>query len=152
MEAVENYQMTVATEAEINNNTDGGINNAGQQAEKEQSTETVHSRGNSISDGSQEEDGDRSGVSEGNGGIRQIPDRLRGRRGELSQTEKRFSEDSFIVPKKGTAEAQEYAKLAEYGIEGYVVKKSAWDRNAPAFSNRGKIYIREGLDEKYRGT
>ncbi|MBR5594047.1 MAG: DEAD/DEAH box helicase family protein [Bacteroidaceae bacterium] len=147
LEAVENYQMTVATEAESNNNTDGGINNA----EQEQRTETVHPGGNSISEGSQEEDGDRSGVSEENRGIRQAPDRPRGRRGELSQTEKRFSEDSFIVPKKGTAEAEEYAKLAEYGIEGYVVKKSAWDRNVQAFSNGGKIYIREGLDEKYRG-
>ena len=151
LEAVENYQMTVATEAESNNNTDGGINNAEQQAEQEQSTETVHSGGDSTVEGSREEDGDRSGISEGNGKVRQVPDRLGGRRGELSQTEKRFSEDSFIVPKKGTAEAEEYAKLAEYGIEGYVVKKSAWDRNVQAFSNGGKIYIREGLDEKYRG-
>ena len=155
LEAVENYQMTVATEAESNNNTDGGINNAEQQAEQEQSTETVHTGGDSTVEGSREEDGDRSGVSEEvrrDGEIlRRVPDRLGGRRGELNQTEKRFSEDSFIVPKKGTAEAAEYAKLAEYGIEGYVVKKSAWDRNVQAFSNSGKIYIREGLDEKYRG-
>lgn len=151
LEAVENYQMTVATEAESNNNTDGGINNAEQQAEQEQSTETVHSGGDSTVEGSQEEDGDRSGVSEGIGRVQQVPDRLRGRRGELSQTESRFSEDSFIVPKKGTVEAEEYAKLAEYGIEGYVVKKSAWDRDVPAFSRSGKVYIREGLDEKHRG-
>ena len=151
LEAVENYQMTVATEAESNNNTDGGINNAEQQAEQEQSTETVHTGGDSTVEGAQEEDGDRSGVSEGNGRVQQVPDRLRGRRGELSQTESRFSEDSFIVPKKGTVEAEEYAKLAEYGIEGYVVKKSAWDRDVPAFSRSGKVYIREGLDEKHRG-
>ena len=151
LEAVENYQMTVATEAESNNNTDGGINNAEQQSEQEQSTETVHSGGDSTVEGSQEEDGDRSGVSEENRGIRQAPDRLRSRRRELSQTESRFSEDSFIIPQKGTAEAEEYAKLAEYGIEGYVVKKSAWDRDVPAFARGGKVYIREGLDKKYRG-
>jgi len=34
LEAVENYQMTVATETEINNNTDGGINNAEQRENK----------------------------------------------------------------------------------------------------------------------
>lgn len=48
-------------------------------------------------------------------------------------------------------EAVEYAKLAEYGIEGYVVKKSAWDRDVQAFSRDGRIYIREGIDEIYRG-
>ena len=102
---------------------------------------------------SQVEDG--RGVSQEIGGERQDLGQdvhLRGGQRELNQTEKRFSEDSFITPRKGSVEAEEYAKLAEYGIEGYVVKKSAWDRDVQAFANNGIIYMREDLDEKYRGA
>ena len=147
--AVENYQATVATEIETNN-TYGGINNAGQKAENEGRTDTADAGSNARTFS---EDGDGRGVSQEGGEVRQVAGQavhLRGGQRELNQTKERFSEDSFITPRKGSVEAEECAKIAEYGIKGYVVKKSAWDRNVQAFSREGKIYIREGLDEKYR--
>ena len=154
VEAVENYQMTVATDIETETNTDGGINHAEQRAEQraeqEEGPETVHSGGNSTVEATRREDENRSGVSEGNGEIRGVSDRSRGRRG-LNSEDYRYPKESFITPKSGTVEAEELAKLATYGVEGYVVKKSAWDRKAQATSNNGRVYIREGIEEKYRG-
>ena len=98
------------------------------------------------------ENGNGREISEGDREVLRESDRLRsGQQGELSQEKQRFPDDAFIVPKEGTVEAEEYAKLAEYGIEGYVVKKSEWDREVPAFALNGIIYMREGIDEKYRG-
>ena len=148
VEAVANYQATVATDIETN--TDGGINHAEQRAEQEEGSETVHTGGNSTVEATRREDENRSGVSEGNGEIRGVSDRSRGRRG-LNSEEYRYPKESFITPKSGTVEAEEIAKLAAYGVEGYVVKKSAWDRKAQATSSNGRVYIREGIDEKYRG-
>ena len=150
VEAVENYQMTVAVETETNN-TDGGIENAEGRTEQTERAETVHTGGDSISEGLSEKDGDRSGVSEENGGIRRDASGLRGRRG-VKQTERRFSDDAFITPKAGSVEAAEMEKVVSYGIEGYVVKKSVWNKQALAFSNNGRVYIKEGIDEKYRGV
>ena len=149
VEAVTNYQATVATDIETN--TDGGINHAEQRAEQKERSETVHPGGNSTVEAAQGEDGDRSGVSEGNGGIRGVSDRFRGRRG-LSSEEYRYPKESFITPQSGTVEAEELAKLTAYGVEGYVVKKSAWDKKAQATSNNGRVYIREGIDEDLRGV
>lgn len=148
VEAVENYQATVATDIETN--TDGGINHAEQRAEQEERSETVHPGGNSTVEAAQGEDGNRSGVSEEIGGIHGVSDRSRGRRG-LSSDEYRYPKESFITPKSGTVEAEELAKVTAYGVEGYVIKKSAWDKKAQATSNNGRVYIREGIDEKYRG-
>ena len=151
VEAVENYQATVATE--IDTNTDGGINNAEQRAEKEADDER---RTDSSDSGSNKrtrsQDGDGRGVSEGIRRISIDDSGLRGRR-ELSQTEKAFSEESFITPKDGSVEAIEAEKVTnEYGIECYVVKKSAWVKDAQAFAIDGQVYIKEGIDEKYRGA
>ena len=145
------------TEPQITNNTDGGITNGTER--EEQTAEADRGRPNKADAGgnertlSQTEDG--RGVSQESGGERQDIGQdvhLRGGQRELNQTEKRFSEDSFITPREGSVEAEEYAKLAEYGIEGYVVKKSAWDRDVQAFANNGIIYMREDLDEKFRGA
>ena len=153
VEAVENYQATVATETETENN-DGGIENAEQQPEQRTDNE---GRTDKTSAGSNEKAlskaGDRRGISEEVGRDRQnLEQDLHLRGGQRGITQTRFSEDSFINPKIGSVEAEEYAKLSEYGIEGYVVKKSAWDRNVQAFSRDGRIYMREGMDEIYRGT
>ena len=148
VEAVTNYQATVATDIETN--TDGGINHAEQRAEQEERSETVHPGGNSTVEAAQGEDGDRSGVSKGNGEIRGVSDRFRGRRG-LSSEDYRYPKESFITPKSGSVESEELAKLTDYGVEGYVVKKSSWDKKAQATSHNGRVYIREGIEEKYRG-
>ena len=148
VEAVTNYQATVATDIETN--TDGGINHAEQRAEQEERTETVHPGGTSTVEATQREDGNRSGVSEENGEVRGVSDRSRGRRG-LSSEEYRYPKESFITPKSGSVEAEAIAELAAYGVEGYVVKRSAWDKKAQATSNNGRVYIREGIDEICRG-
>jgi len=149
VEAVANYQATVATDIETN--TDGGINHAEQRAEQEERSETVHPGRNSNVEATHGEDGNRSGVSEGNGGIRGVSDRFRGRRG-LNSEEYRYPKESFITPQSGSVEAEAIAELAAYGVEGYVVKKSAWDKKPQATSNNGRVYIREGIDEKFRGV
>lgn len=153
VEAVENYQATVATETETENN-DGGIENAEQQPEQRTDNE---GRTDKTSAGSNEKAlskaGDGRGISEEVGrDIQNLEQDLHLRGGQRGITQTRFSEDSFINPKKESVEAEEYAKLSEYGIEGYVVKKSAWDRSVQAFSRDGRIYMREGMDEIYRGT
>ena len=137
---------------EPKNNTVGGINNAEQRAETEIEDER---RTDSSTSGSNErtlsQDGDGRGVSEGIGRVSSTTSGLRGRR-KLSQTEKAFSKDSFITPKNGTVEAIESEKVInEYGIECYVVKKSEWVKEAQATSLDGRVYIKEGIDEKWRG-
>lgn len=153
VEAVENYQMTVATETKTEN-TDGGIKNAGQQTEQITDNEV---RTDETSEGSNErilsKDGDGREISEGNGREeKNLEQDLLSRGGQRGIEQTRFSEDSFITPREGTVEAEEYAKLAEYGIKGYVVKKTAWDRNVQAFARDGRIYMREDIDEIHRGT
>ena len=150
VEAVTNYQATVATDIETN--TDGGINHAEQETA---GSERQHVQGTGSLERTQSKESNGRGVSEE---VRQDEkdaqgeaDTLRERRRELSQREKRFPEESFITPQEGTVEAEELAKLADYGVEGYVVKKSAWTKKEQAFSNSGRVYFREGMDEVFRG-
>ena len=153
VEAVENYQLTVATETETEN-TDGGIENAEQQTEAETDSEVrTDTTSAESNEGTLSKNGDGQRISEENGQIGQNDEQnLHLRGGQRGITQTRFPEDSFITPRAGSVEAEEYTKLAEYGIEGYVVKKSAWDRNVQAFARDGRIYMREEMDEIYRGT
>ena len=151
VEAVENYQATVATEIDTNN-TDGGINNAEQRAEEANDERRTDSSDSENEDRARSQDENGRGVSEGIRGISIKDTGLRGRRG-VSQSEEAFSEESFITPKDGSIEAIESKKVTnEYGIECYVVKKAAWVKKAQAFSRDGRVYIKEGIDEKYRGV
>ena len=47
------------------------------------------------------------------------------------------------------AEARE--AIAEYGAETVIVKDSEWNRNEPAYTKNGKVYLRETIPEEYRG-
>ena len=146
VEAVEAYQMTVATKAKADTEV---TKNAERQTE---SKDSKRDPAESLQRTSGEE-GNRSEVQRGIGENQENtgePSSLW--EGQRKLNNKRFPDDAFILPKEGSAEEAEYKKLAEYGIEGYVVKKDAWDRgNLPAFSNSGRIYICEGIPEKYRG-
>jgi hypothetical protein len=100
-------------EESTTNNTDGGITNGTEQSEQkanadQRRTETTSDRGN---EGTQTQNADGREISEGNGEVQRESDRFRSGRRELNQTEKRFPDDAYIVPKKGTVEAEEYAKL-----------------------------------------
>lgn len=146
VEAVEAYQMTVATKAKADTEV---TKNAERQTE---SKDSKRDPAESLQRTSGEE-GNRSelqrGIGENQENTGEAPSL---REGQRKLNNKRFPDDAFIIPREGSAEEAEYKKLAEYGIEGYVVKKDAWDRgNLPAFSNGGRIYICEGIPEKYRG-
>lgn len=141
-----------AEEQSEHSNENGGITNVTERAEqKAEDQGGADGRTAGRNEGTLSEDGDGRGVSEGDGRVLQDVRFSGDRRGELSQTDKPFSEDSFITPKRGSVEAAEYRKLAEYGIEGYVVKKSDWSNKAIAFTHNRRIYMREDIPEKNRG-
>ncbi len=133
--------------ADIN---DGGTEYAGQEAEAEydKGRTKAADKGSYARALSEAENG--RGISEEVGEGREYVLRLGSRKRELSKVKKRFFEDAFVLPQSGTLEAEAKNELSKYSVEGYIVKKSVWDRDDPAFSNAGRIYIREGIEEKYR--
>ena len=104
--------------------------------------------------GTQTETGDGRGVSEevgGESGIRGETDDISGRLRRLTNPRLYYEEDAYVSPQSGSVEEEEINTLKEYGIEGYVVKKSAWSRESPAHTVGGRVYFREGLSEELRG-
>ena len=128
-------------------NTNAGEQNAELEGRTEQADTGSHERTPS-------ENGDGRGVSKESAGISGETSGSRGGRVDLIQTDDQpFSDDSFIIPQNGTVEAIEADIIVnEYGVEAYVVKKSAWTKNAQSFARQGRIYIKEGLDESWRGV
>ena len=127
--------------------------NAEQRTEfKDEQGSTSHGNEEGLQRASEEE-GKRSNVQSGIGESQEHAEETYSiREGQRGLNNKRFPDDAFIIPQNGSVEEEEYKKLSEYGIEGYVVKKDAWDRGElPSFANNGRIYIREGLTEKNRG-
>ena len=133
--------------ADIN---DGGTEYAGQEAEAEHDQGRTKAADKGSYARALSEAGNGRGISEEVGASEKYVHELGSRKRELSKVKKRFSEAAFVLPQRGTLEAEAKNELSKYGIEGYIVKKSAWDRDVPAFSNAGRIYIREGIEENYR--
>lgn len=138
-------------------NTDGGIENAGQQTEQNNRTETVHAGRNSSIEGSQsgtrEENGDRSRVSETvgeeNGNLREEGAIQRQHTGIKDSVDYSWLLDSnnYIAPAQGSDLHKAQSTLTdEYGIECHIVKASAWKNKAPASAYHGKVYICESID------
>jgi len=155
VEAVENYQMTVATDIKTNN-TDGGITNVTERAEEGKSAETVHAGRNSDTkgekSGAREEAGDRSRVSET---VRGAQEEKRETRDNVQGTpQTRIDDDSWltdtanhIAPAKGSElQKAQQAFAEEYGVECYVIKASAWQRESQATTHGGKVYVSESID------
>lgn len=128
-------------------------------AEQRENRETEASRGEEETaagrhPGTQTETGDGRGVSEevgGESGIRGETDDISGRLRRLTNPRLYYEEDAYVSPQSGSVEEEEINTLKEYGIEGYVVKKSAWSRESPAHTVGGRVYFREGLSEELRG-
>lgn len=147
VQAVENYQQTVATE----NNTDGGITNGTERAG--QSTEALQGgREASIPEmgsGAQAEDGNRPGISEAvgeeEGAVREV---LPG----LENKQKSLTEEDFIVPPSGSALHNAQEAFKEYGIDCHIVKSSSWTRESPAYAYKGNVYISEQINEATLST
>ena len=146
----EAYKNETTTELqEVTQNVESRTEQANTQREGE------HDQTPGNHEGTLSETGDGRRVSEvvgGTGRVRQeILSGPRGRRGGLNSEEYRFPKESFVTPREGSVEAGGVAEVSEYGIECYVVKKAAWNKRAQATSNGGRVYIMEGIDEKYRG-
>ena len=138
------------TRGQHTNNEGGGVNNARQKSEAETNiqgrAEAHTARGNEES---LSKDGNGRGVPKESERISIETFKFEQRR--LKATKKAFSNEAFTTPKEGSVEAEEIEKLInEYGIEAYVVKSSAWNRKAEAFTRHGRVYIKEGIDETYR--
>ena len=147
--AVENYQATVAFE-EINTNTDGGITNVTERTEQRKVEKVTGSN-----DGTQKTVRDGRGVPEGSGEKARNRQENRSKVEQdrrISDTGKYFSEDSYIKPKKGSVEEAEGKVLDEYGIEWYVVKKDKWTKPSQAWAYQGIVYMVEGIEEQFRGA
>ena len=144
MQAVENYQQTVATE----NNTDGGIANGTERAN--QSTQTLHGgREESVPEiggGTSAKTGNRSGISEEVGTRQENPASERQQRG-LNTEQKSFNKDDYIIPEKDSTLHDVQNELKQgYGIECHIIKASSWTRQAPAHAHNGVVYISQSID------
>ena len=148
-EAYKNEETQTTDSQEVKQNVETRTEEATAEREGE------HNQTPGSREGTSSETGDGRRVSEvvgGTGRVRQeILSGPRGRRGGLNSEEYRFPKESFISPQAGSVEAEGVAEISEYGVECYVVKKSAWTKRAQATSNGGRVYIMEGIDEKYRG-
>ena len=141
VQAVENYQQTVA----IENYTDGGITNGTGRAI--QSTQTLHGgRESSIPEmesGARAETGNRSGVSEAVG---EEESPVREVRTGLENKPKALGKDDFVDPPKGSALHNVQKEFEEYGVECHIVKASSWTRENPAYTYKGIVYISEQIN------
>ena len=159
VEAVENYQATVAfEEKQTTNNTDGGIKDVTERAEER--SETVHTgreRSNSEEPGgTRGENENRSRVQEtvgkkaGNLSENQAVQRQH--RGLRTETEP-FIDEDYVIPEKGSDLYNAQNTLErEYGIETHVVKRDAWTRESLATTHYEKIYIVEDIDDDNLST
>ena len=149
VQAVENYQNTVATEKTTQEVQDNGTEQA------DQSTQTLHGgRKTSVSEmgnGARPEAGDRSGVSEEVGARQEDPASER-QHGELNVEQRPFSKDNYIIPEKGSSLHDVQKSFADYGIECHIVKASAWVRKNPAHAHNGIVYISDGIDANTLAT
>ena len=128
-------------------NTDGGIDNAG---EAETGIGVQHrGTGAGISEsesGTRKEDAGRSRVSEEVGeaeeGLEEVYAGLK-----ANDDSWLTNRDNHITPAKGSElhKAQQ-AFANEYGVECYVIKASAWQRDALATTHDGKVYVSESID------
>ena len=152
VEAVENYQMTVAVDSEIKNNTDGGIINGTERTEER--SETVHTgRDSSVSgvrEGTRKEDENRSRVQETmgeeDGSVQESSALQRQHRGLRTETEP-FIDEDYVIPEQGSELYRVQRELTdEYGIECHIVKRTAWKRKSPATTHYEKVYIVEDID------
>ena len=128
-------------------NTDGGIDNAGEAETgigvQHRGTEAGISESES---GTRKEDAGRSRVSEEVGeaeeGLEEVYAGLK-----ANDDSWLTNRDNHITPAKGSElhKAQQ-AFANEYGVECYVIKASAWQRDALATTHDGKVYVSESID------
>jgi len=147
VEAVENYQATVATEeATTTNNTDGGNDET-----VNRGTETGIPESESGTRGKDENRSQvQSDMGEKTSGLpetRETSDGLHNRRREVTHP-KDYTEDDFVHPKKGSALHTLQSKaLEEYDLKCHIVKESSWGRDSEAFIYQNEIYAVETISE-----
>ena len=150
--AVDNYQMTVATDIETNTETEVTKHDE-RQAKKR--TEDALAGGNPNDEGTSartsEKDSNRSGVSKELGETKsELPqsrtDERQHRDEEIISS--LLNKENYIVPKKSSPlyEAQRIL-TEEYEMECHVLKATAWKNENFACAYNGKIYVSENIDE-----
>lgn len=131
-----------------NKNTQGGIIDG----TGTQSAQTLYRRGDTLTHEAQSrtraETGHRSGIQGvvGETGKRfgsSVP--VRQRHGLTSEAGD-FNETDYIAPNVGSALHEVQNTFRDAGIECRVVKASSWGRENSAYSNKGIVYISEGID------
>ena len=149
VEAVTNYQATVATDIETETNTDGGINHAEQEAIDARGDRSDAARRTA---GTRETDGNRSRVSETVGekgkSISEAESVQRSNRG-LSNNKWLLDPNNYIDPAPGSELHKAQSMLTdEYGIECHIVKASEWRiAESPAVTTPdGAVLVSEGVD------
>lgn len=130
-----------------NNNQGGFVNDASTQG-----VQSLYRRDEATSyareTGTQATDGNRSGIQEvlGEAGAGSQEVYIRPHRG-LNYTSALFTENDYVVPESGSSLYTVQDILQNhYGIKCSVVRASAWNRDAPAFSYKGQVYISENID------
>jgi hypothetical protein len=150
--AVDNYQMTVATDIETNTETEVTKHDE-RQAKKR--IEDALAGGNPNDEGTSartsEKDSNRSGVSKELGETKsELPqsrtDERQHRDEEIISS--LLNKENYIVPKKSSPlyEAQRIL-TEEYEMECHVLKATAWKYENFACAYNGKIYVSENIDE-----
>ena len=161
IEAVENYQMTVAID-EINTNKDGGITDVAERTEQKETDNGRDTRTVSQNtSGTRVAEGNRSGVQstlgETNEESRKEGETDRGKQNLLGLTEKAIenlldSENHITPHKNSVLHKLQETSIKQYGIECYIVKKEAWlteyFNDTPACSYNSKIYVCENIDSE----
>jgi N12 class adenine-specific DNA methylase len=156
VEAVENYQMTVAVDAETNN-TDGGITNVTERAEEAERSERADTGGDSVSQGeksgTREEDGGRSRVPEEMGEDAEGRGEVYARLNDDNDVSWLTDEANYITPAEGSKlhNAQQ-AFAEEYGVECHIIKAEAWKRDNPATIHNENVYVSESINEDTLST
>ena len=131
--------------------------NAEQRTEEEnvESPKSIHAGRDSDVEGSsgrtQEEDGNRSRVSETVGeersGLQEDRASERQHR-DVNEADFLLKRENYIVPEKNSLLYETQKSITEeYGTECHILKASAWERQNPACAYNGKIFISEAIDE-----
>ena len=135
-------------------NTDGGIVNGTEQAER---SETVHtgrdSDAQSSESGTREEDADRSRVPETVGEAGEGYGEVYARLEDNNDASWLTDTANHITPAKGSELHKAQRDFAEqYGVECHIIKADAWKREDPATTYNGKVYVSESINEDTLST
>lgn len=132
----------------------GDLKNGKERAEQDKGTETVYSRGEKgntpVSNGTRTEVRNRSGIQETvgrkDGSVQETLSAQRQHRRLRTEIEP-FLDEDYVTPEQSSELYKVQHEITEeYGIECHIVKRTAWNRENPATTYYGKIYLSEDIE------